>query len=118
MIKGWFFDEDGGLRSYVPWGLIGLALLIGGYYAYATWTRDSQTHDVAMMCATTGCSYEREETLQVGEILPIQCPKCGKKSVVPSFKCKCGTSNVWNEDRGLKPPTKCTKCGKEYYHGK
>lgn len=118
MIKSWFVNEDGRLRSYVPWTILVLALAFASMWVYRVWTRDSGSHAVAMMCKTPGCSFTRAEKLQVGETLPLECPKCGNKSVVPSFACKaCGTPNVWNEDRGLKPPTKCTKCGKEHYHG-
>lgn len=119
MIKSWFLDENGALRSYVAWVLGVLAVGALAYGAYAYWSRDSRVNKVSMMCMTAGCTYTREESLQEGETLPSLCPKCNQKSVVPSFKCTvCGTNNVWNEDRGLKPPTKCTKCGKEYYHGK
>ena len=119
MMKDWFVDEGGHLRSFVPWTGIVVSLAVASFYAYRAWTRDSGPHSVAMMCMTPGCDYRRSESLQVGETLPLECPKCGKKSVVPSFSCPaCGAANVWNEDRGLKPPTKCTQCGKESYHGK
>jgi len=118
MIKDWFVEDDGRLRPHVAWGAIALAVGASLYFGYRAWSRDSRSHRVALMCMTEGCDYQREESLQVGETLPLKCPKCGKMSVVPSFTCpNCGTPNVWNEDRGLKPPTKCTKCGKENYHG-
>jgi hypothetical protein len=63
------------------------------------------------------CGYMASRKLEVG-ISNTTCPKCGKETFLPAYKCKkCGNLEVLNEDRGLKPPTKCTKCGGEIRHG-
>jgi len=111
--------RDGQLRPAVAYGIICAVVAVAGYMVYTAWAGSGSSRPVAMMCMTPDCGYTRSERLQVGETFPAPCPRCGKNSLVPAFVCKeCGTVNVWNEDRGLSPPTRCTKCGREVYHGR
>jgi len=105
-------------KLLLKWAAVLAGLGIVAVAIWVIWSRASTTQPVVMMCMTPGCGYQRQRALQVGETFPLVCPRCGKKSVAPAFRCpKCGTPNVWNEDRGLKPPTRCTKCGEEIRHG-
>jgi hypothetical protein len=116
--KGMPFQNDDQRKKWLTYGVLVTAIIVASIFIYRHWTRNSSNAPVAMMCMTPGCSYMRSESLSVGDTVPMECPKCNKKSVVPAFKCRrCGTLNIYNEYRGLKPPTKCTKCGKEAYHG-
>ncbi len=111
-------NEDGGVKPGVKYAGIGLLVVILGYWAFTTWTGGDRALTATLMCYTQGCGYTTARELEIGEVLPATCPKCGNKSVVSAFKCPgCGTPNVWNEDRGLAPPTRCTKCGREVRYG-
>ncbi|MGB9624519.1 MAG: hypothetical protein ACPMAQ_06605 [Phycisphaerae bacterium] len=64
------------------------------------------------------CGYTRFERLQPGSGTLGPCPKCKKDTLGLGYPCpQCGTPVVLNEARGLKPPTKCPKCGREFRHG-
>jgi len=118
MLNDLFMQDDGRPRQTVAWGGGLLVMAVAGYLAYAAWANSDGPQDVTLMCTTPGCAYQRERPLHLGEALPLTCPKCGKRSVAPAFRCpKCGTPNLWNEDRGMAPPTKCTTCGHEVRHG-
>ncbi|MEP0844630.1 MAG: hypothetical protein HRF43_18170 [Phycisphaerae bacterium] len=93
-----------------------LAGLAGACAAWAWWgTGDLKS---TLMCSA-GCGYIRAGTLSAGDMLPATCPRCGRNSLVPAFHCpKCRSVNVWNESRGLPPPTRCGKCGQEVWHEK
>jgi hypothetical protein len=111
-------SEDGGVKPGIVYGVIGLAVVLGAYWVYASWTGPGKGMTVTMLCYTQDCGYSRDRALELGEILPAKCPRCGNLSVVSAFSCPgCGAPNVWNEDRGLAPPTKCTKCGREVRYG-
>jgi predicted RNA-binding Zn-ribbon protein involved in translation (DUF1610 family) len=63
------------------------------------------------------CGHIGSVKLEIGQPAPV-CPKCGKATYYPAFRCKnCGALEVLNEYRGLKPPTKCPKCGREMRYG-
>ncbi|NLX22905.1 MAG: hypothetical protein GXY55_14730 [Phycisphaerae bacterium] len=118
MLKNLVVNDDGSVKPAFTYTILVVSVLVAGFLAYRIWTAGDAVNERTMMCITPGCDYTRDRALQLGETLPALCPKCGKKSVVATFKCPhCGQPNVWNEDRGLKPPTKCTKCGKERWHG-
>ncbi|HOW17548.1 MAG TPA: hypothetical protein PLC79_00815 [Phycisphaerae bacterium] len=72
--------------------------------------------DSAAKCWT--CGYECVRRPTPGEPTVAVCPKCGKQTLAPAFRCKkCKTLVVLNEYRGGTPPTKCPKCGTEVRHG-
>lgn len=117
MIRRLGLPGSGDARSIATCAALGLAAAVVGIFAYRAFTGGG-TPDVALMCMTPGCGTLRERPLELGESLPARCPACDKSSLVPAFTCpQCGTPNIWNEDRGLPPPTKCSKCGKEVRHG-
>jgi len=104
-------------RKLMAGAVSGAVVLIGGYFAWAAWSGRSRPQDVAMLCSNPKCGYTRAQPLQVGESLPMPCPKCGQQTLMAAFRCpKCGTPNIWNENRNALPPTKCRKCGHENYH--
>jgi hypothetical protein len=107
-----------GIPPWITYTIIAAAVIAGVYFTYAAWTKGDRPLEAALMCSTPGCGHLRVDALQVGEMLPAKCPKCGKDSLLPAFYCpKCKTVNIWNENRGLPPPTKCSKCGQEVRHG-
>lgn len=113
-----FAKDEGGIPPWVKHAVIAIAVIGGGYLVYAAWRSGDQPLKATLMCSTPGCGYVRSEASQVGEVLPVKCPKCGQNSLLPAFNCpKCKTVNIWNENRGLPPPTKCSKCGQEVRHG-
>ena len=117
---GVFTDEDGGgVKPWVTYAVIGIAVFIGGYFVYGAWTKGDRPNTVTLMCSTKGCGYTRAEALQVGETLPLKCPKCGKDTVVVAYRCPdCKTPVILNEEIGLNPPARCPKCGAEVWHAK
>jgi hypothetical protein len=118
MIRDWFEDLDDRFKTWAGYAIGIVAVLGVGYFTYGAWVGADGPLDVTLMCTTEGCGYTRERPLQVGESVPASCPDCDKASVFPAFRCsECKTYNVWNEDRGLSPPTKCRECGHENYHG-
>jgi hypothetical protein len=113
-----FAKDDGGVPPWVKYTVIVLAVAVGGFFLLKAWQGIDAPAEATLMCSTPKCEYVRTEALQVGEMLPAKCPKCGKDSLLPAFNCpKCKTVNIWNENRGLPPPTKCSKCGQEVRHG-
>lgn len=110
--------EDGEVKPFVKYGVIGIAVLVVGFFAYRVWAGGAgRTQDFEMICTTEGCGYVSDEKLKIGDVLPLTCPDCGKRSVVPAFRCpECEAINVWNESRGLPAPTPCVGCGYEVYH--
>ena len=111
-------NEDGGVKPWVTYGLVALAIFAGAYFVRAAWTKSDRPNDIGLLCITSGCGYNDSRLLEIGESVPLKCPKCGKASVYATVNCpKCRTPNVWNVDRGLKGPTKCTKCGTEIIRG-
>jgi hypothetical protein len=111
-----FTDDSGGVRPWVTYTAIAAVLLVGGYFVYGAWTKNDRALEARLMCYS--CEYTSSKELKVGEVYPQPCPKCEKQTFVPALNCsKCGAPNVWNEDRGAKPPTKCRKCGVELRHG-
>jgi hypothetical protein len=118
VFKKILYNDEQRIRPGFVIGLFVLAIGAGGYYVYARWQGAEKMVGVRMMCVTPGCGYVRERQLEVGESIPGTCPQCGKASVYTSLRCrKCETPNVLNEDRGLKGPTRCTKCGTELRYG-
>jgi hypothetical protein len=117
MTKQVAVQEQAGLKPWVSYTIIGVAVLVSVVTAYRLWTRGNQD-PIAMMCVTEGCKYTTSVAPRPGDPSILTCPKCGKESVTPAIYCpKCGTPTVWNESRGLPGPTKCKKCGQEMRHG-
>src|SRR5262245_3118913 len=109
-----FANEDGGVKSWVTYSLVTVAVLVGVYFVRAAWNKGDTPTDIALLCVNKTCGYTTSRVMEVGEAPPLKCPKCGKDSVYPAIKCpKCGAANVWNADLGIKGPTKCNKCGTE-----
>jgi hypothetical protein len=110
-------SDEAGLPDWVKY-IVALALLaVIAYFSFKACVGETRSQSIELMCSNPDCDYTRETRLQVGETLPLECPKCGKATVVPGFKCPdCGMLNTWNEDRGEAPPTPCTKCGRQVYH--
>lgn len=118
VIKKLLYNDDEQMRPGVLYGLIALAIGIGAYFVYANWTSADEPVAIARMCVTQGCGYTSTQDLQLGETFPGKCPSCGKDSVYIALRCpKCKTANVLNEDRGIKGPTKCSRCGTELRYG-
>ncbi|HOW70952.1 MAG TPA: hypothetical protein PKY77_10155 [Phycisphaerae bacterium] len=118
MSKGLLTTEDGALKPGLRYGLITVLVLGGVYLAYRALHAGSEPMVVSMACWTPGCGYTRSDVPQVGELVPGVCPKCGKTSVAPAYRCRaCGTVNVWNTYRQLDTPDKCSKCGREARYG-
>ena len=117
MGSDWFKTEDGDVKPIVRYGIIVVAVAVLGFLAYRAWFGGEGARSIALACTTEGCGYTREKKPEIGEMLPLICPECGKRSVVPAFRCRnCGTLNAWNESKGLTPPTPCVKCGQERFH--
>ncbi len=113
------YDDTGGLRPWVTYTTVGLAVLVGGYLVYGAWFGSDGPSAITLKCMEEGCDYERTRPLQLGESLPLKCPDCDKQSVVTTRACpNCKTAVILNEDRGLAPPAKCPKCNEEVWHGK
>lgn len=111
-----FTNEGGGVKPWVVWGILALAIVTGSYFIYGAWNGSNELK-ATLMCSE--CGNIRTEALAVGEMLPATCSKCGKNAMLPAFHCpSCKTVNIWNENRGLPPPTKCRKCGQEVRHGR
>ncbi len=118
MFKKIFYNDEDQFRPAVSYAVVGLAILLCGYYVYAKWNGSDQAVETNLKCSTSGCAYISERPLQVGEKIPLQCPKCDQRAVYPALPCpKCGTPNVLNQYLGKKPPTKCSKCGTELRYG-
>lgn len=113
------YDDEGGLRPWVTYAAITLAVFAGGYFLYGAWKGEGPSYEVTLKCMTDDCGYERTRPLEVGESIPLHCSKCDGDSVVPCYKCSgCGTPVILNESRGLVPPAICPKCGQEVWHGR
>ena len=96
-----------------------LTLAAAGGVAYCIFARGTSPDRPSLMCVTPGCGYHTRRRLRVGEVLPLSCPRCGKRSVYGTHPCKhCGTVVVLNEQRGLPGPTHCPHCGQEVQHGR
>jgi hypothetical protein len=110
-----FVRESGGLQSWITYAAICLAVFLGGYLVYGTWTRDNQPLDYPWICMTEGCGHTEHRVPTLDDPAPpLPCPKCGKNSLVPPRVCpNCKEFVVLNQWRGLPPPTKCPKCGQE-----
>ncbi|HSW45961.1 MAG TPA: hypothetical protein VLM89_10360 [Phycisphaerae bacterium] len=117
MLKRWFLDDDGMVRPPAAYGTIALAVLLLGLFAYRAWTKGEHPTTGTWICMD--CAKLADVTPKIGGDLPAKCPHCDKVSLVPAYACsKCKTPQVLNEYRGLKPPTKCTKCGAEVWYGR
>ncbi len=88
-----------------------------GYYVWkADWGGGVPQIEAPTQCWE--CGYTESRKAVVGEPPVLHCPKCGKQAFAPAVACtKCRTLVVLNEYRGVKPPTKCPKCGGEVRHG-
>ncbi len=118
MLKDVFMYDEGGVKPWVTYAVIALAVIVGGYFVYGAWTQGEKPQDVTMKCATAGCGYATSLRPAIGTAIPGKCPKCGRESVFVAHFCpKCKEPVVLNENLGLKPPTKCPKCGAEVYYG-
>jgi len=109
------FIKDGAFRLWILYTFIGVVVIVGGYWVYATWNQGNTPLKSPWMCMTEGCGYTAERVPKLGDPPPPQvCPKCGKKSLVPPHACPHrGELVIVNEWRGLPPPTICPHCGKE-----
>lgn len=101
--------------------LIAGAVLAGGLSGYVVWHAWAKGQPEALKstfaCVTQGCGFQEVRGMSIGESLPLQCPKCGQKTLFVSNACpRCGTPNVMNEVQGLAGPTKCSQCGAEIRH--
>lgn len=105
------------LKPWMTYSILALAVLVSGYFIYGAWKGPSELEPSLMCCK---CGYTQTGELEVGMILPAQCPKCGQDAaLMTTFSCpKCRTINIWNEDLKLPPPTRCRKCGQEVRHGR
>lgn len=108
--------RGGKSRPWILHALGVMVVMVAGYVAYSVWAGPGELK-ATLMCATPGCAHIRAEALAVGEMLPAACPKCGQASLLPAFHCPhCRSVNIWNENRGLPPPTRCARCGREVRH--
>lgn len=118
MLKQLFANDDGSVKPWVVYAVLAIAVVGGGMVVYARWKSSDQPLTSTVMCASPGCGYLDQRVQEVGEAWPQKCPKCGQEALFVAFSCrKCGAPNIWNENRGLPPPTKCIKCGQENRHG-
>jgi len=115
MFKDLFVKDEGGVQPWILYAAIGIAVIIGGYLVYGSWTEGDKPLKSPWMCMTEGCGHVVDLVPKLGDPAPpLPCPKCGKKSLaIPEACSHCGALVVMNEWRGLPPPTKCPKCGKE-----
>jgi len=118
MASKFFMNEDGTVKPSAFYGLIAILILVGAYFAYRAWRSGDQPLSVTMACWSERCGYARTNPPELGEVIPAICPKCGKQTLAPAYRCaKCGTINVWNTYRNLNVPDKCSKCGQEARRG-
>lgn len=97
-----------------------IVVVVGSIGAWAWFQPDKslQPNAPRLLCATAGCGFTVQRPLQMNEILPAKCPKCGNNSLFNARQCpSCRTQLVMDEDRGLPGPTKCPKCGTIVEHG-
>src|SRR5690242_1041057 len=95
-----FANEDGGVKSWVTYGVVTIAVLAGVYFVRAAWNKGNEAEKSAILCPK--CGYTSTEPLKIGDVPPMKCPKCGQQSLYPAFLCsKCGAPNVWNQNLGL-----------------
>ena len=118
MLKRFFFNHDGTMKPWVTYGIVAVVVCAGGYLLYAAWTRGDRPLPSTLMCANAGCGFVQQRVIGPGEDCPQKCPKCSQTTLYIAFHCrKCGNPLIWNENRGLQPPTQCPKCGQENRHG-
>lgn len=118
MIKKLLYNDDEEMRPAVAYTIVAVCCLVIGYFVYHAWAGVDSQLEANLLCITEGCGYADSRQLEVGELFPAECPKCGKKSVFYALKCpKCGKPHVMNEVLGKPGPTKCSKCGTEVRHG-
>ena len=118
MFKKLFASDGGNLKSGVAYAILAIAVACGGYFVYATWTSGDRPLVSTVMCANASCKHVDQRAQEVGEDWPQKCPKCVQQTLFVAFNCrKCAAPNIWNENRGLRPPTRCTQCGQENRHG-
>lgn len=115
-----FLTDSGGLTTV---GLAAILLALGvaggavGYYMWKGADLGGGMPQLESARKCYECGYVGTVKLQVGQFRPT-CPKCGKDAFLAAYKCpKCGNLEVLNEERGLPPPTKCSRCGGEIRHG-
>jgi predicted Zn-ribbon and HTH transcriptional regulator len=104
------------VRRGVAVGII-IVGLASGLVAYLLLGRPRQLAP-NLMCVTAGCGYQANRSLQIGEILPLTCPRCGRRSVYGTHVCRqCGTAVVLKRQQGINAPTYCPQCGREVIRG-
>jgi len=118
MVKSLFIIEGGGLQKWVPYSIIALAIAVGGYFVYATWTADNKPFSSPWICMDDQCGHVENLVPKLGDPAPpLICKKCGKKSLVPARLCpNCGAFVVMNYWRGKSGVTKCPNCAQELYY--
>lgn len=119
-LKNLVLTEDGRTK---PAGVVAVVIVLVvsgaamGYYVWNHAELGGGAPQVTSGHKCYSCGYISSVKLVVGEPTTT-CPRCGKPTFRLAHKCrKCGTLEVLNEDRGLKPPTKCPKCGGEIRYG-
>jgi DNA-directed RNA polymerase subunit RPC12/RpoP len=118
MIRDLFLLPDGGVKPWVTYAVLTLAVVEGGYFVYAAWTAEDKPTAGTWICMTPSCGRSVRRGPQLGENMPAKCPKCGNESLVPAYSCPgCKTPLALNEYRGTPPPTKCRNCGLEVWYG-
>lgn len=106
---------------------VALALLgVGGVAAYQYFFPGRQTAAFNALCAYKECGWSGSAKAGLGSPYPLQCPRCGKRSVLHTATCKkCGNKQILVEllsqhipgNEQLKSPTICEKCGGPIRHG-
>jgi hypothetical protein len=118
MLKDLFASKEGGVKPWVTYAILAIAVIVGGYFLYNAWAGTDRPLPAVWLCANPNCGYTERRVIEPGAESPQECPKCHQKTLWIAFRChKCGNPLIWNENRGLPPPTKCPKCGEENRHG-
>ncbi len=104
------------LRLVVVSGLV-LVLPLAGILLYSMLARRGADRP-EMMCVTPACGFQSSRKMAIGDVPPLTCPRCGRRSVYGTHTCRhCGTGVVLNRQRGVDLPTYCPRCGREVNRG-
>ena len=115
-VRDWLISNNQAARNWLTRTCIVVVILSCGYMVYAALRTDVASRSIAMMCPA--CGYTDEHSLSLGDTIPMTCPRCGKQTLYPAFRCKtCGAINIWNEYLGKQPPTFCVECNQKHVHG-
>jgi hypothetical protein len=114
-------------RKPIVLGVVIALLAVGGFAGYQYFFGNpGGKATFNARCAYNECGWTGNATVGLGSPYPLQCPRCGKNSVLHTATCKkCGNKQILVEllaqhipgNEKLMQPTICEKCGGPIRHG-